>query len=239
MFSSNKIFVTALMAITLTAHTIEPHSAKSEKSRPTSEEYAFDHVMHMKMTEKDKKGKEKNNMEMELFFSDKTPHIGFQMEMEGIEAFSVIDAEKQQMISLTNTGGMKMGMIFTIKDYNFEVDEEEEDFSDVNIKKTGRTKKVAGYNCVEWLMEDEDGSKTHLWMTQELKQDVFKTFGALNSVGRGMGRKMPIPDHLPQGFPMEVEQVEKNGVSYLMEVTKVEKNKPKSISTEGYKMMRM
>lgn len=57
---------------------------------------------------------------------------------------------------------------------------------DMKIEKTGRTEKILGYDCEEWLMTDK-GESTTLWVTEQL--GTFMGLGGGNPMGGMMGSR--------------------------------------------------
>lgn len=55
---------------------------------------------------------------------------------------------------------------------------------EIKIEKTGRTEKILGYDCEEWLMTDK-GESTALWVTEQL--GAFMGLGGGNPMGGMMG----------------------------------------------------
>jgi hypothetical protein len=58
------------------------------------------------------------------------------------------------------------------------------DAKDVKIEKTGRTEKILGYTCEEWIMTD-NGETTAMWVTEQLGN--FMGLGGGNPMGGMMG----------------------------------------------------
>ena len=109
-----------------------------------------------------------------------------------------------------------------------------EDFSKFNehLKKTGNSKRIAGYKCDEYIYDDEE-SHADLWMTDELPPELWANmFGANAYSSASMG--------FYGGFVMQMDSKEKNTQERTtMLVNEVNRNQSESISTSGYQFMSM
>lgn len=198
------------------------------------ESYTFDHQVDMKMTTTDKRGKEESSQEMEMLFSDATPHFGVRAEVDGHNSMTIFDMESNQMVALMNMSGQKMAMAMSFDPSLYETEETEE-APEMDFRKTGRTRTILGYRCEEYLAEDEDG-RYEFWVTNDDDFNIFGAFSAMSSANKkGSASTTPYPS----GMTMEMRSTEKNGESMLLEVTAVNKNKKQTISTQGYQVMSM
>lgn len=165
---------------------------------------------------------------------------GFAMEFTQEGAFStmIFDVEKNAMIILTESDGQKTGIVTQYEgDADWMNEDFAEDYEEIddyslyndNLKKTGRTKTIAGFKCDEYSFEDEE-SKGSVWMTNELPPELWAKMYSTNAVA--------IPQTAHGGFMMEMEQYSKSDDSrYLIRVKEVNENQSKSISTKGYQIM--
>lgn len=201
--------------------------------------YDFDHQVDMRIESFDKKGKSEGVQTMQMYFSDSETHVGVKAIMEGMNSVSIIDMTKYQMIMLMDMGGSKMAMAIDFDPSKFATEvETTDDATDVNFRKTGRTKTILGYSCDEYIMEDES-STVEFWVTREEQLDLFKAFGAMGASGKGAGGFSSVTEY-PMGMTMEFTSTEKkNGEKTTMQVTKIQRNINYSISTAGYSLMNM
>ena len=102
------------------------------------------------------------------------------------------------------------------------------------MKKTGNTKKIAGYTCEQFTLSDED-TEGEMWMTRDLKLESSDFIGALFNVGMataGMG--------MGWGYLMESTLVKKGtGEKSFMTVTKVDPNANKKLTLSEYSITNM
>jgi hypothetical protein len=146
------------------------------------------------------------------------------------------DPERLAMIILTDNDGEKTGFAMRIDPENVEEDEGEEvDYSGLEPYKTGNTKKILGYTCDEFLVEDED-SEVHMWISEKLGDEISKemlnnpnAFGAAFYYSRGVN-----------GMVLEYDVMNKDSREKTeLLVTELDLNHNHSISTKGYNIISM
>ena len=109
-----------------------------------------------------------------------------------------------------------------------------------NVKMTGETKDINGYNCEKWTFKDEDGTTGEAWMTKGIRNFFFFS----NPMGGNEDQPEWQKKLTNEGyFPMMVITKDSDGnIDSQMEVTSIEK---KSLSESlfsapaGYKKMEM
>ncbi len=201
-------------------------------------EYSFDHNVDMVMIQYNKRGKEESRQNMRMHFSDKKAVIGVEAKVEGAGATSIIDMEAMQMVVLTDMGTTKMAMVVDMNSAMFETEEDDmENYENPAFKKTGRTKKILGYHCEEYVVE-EDGERTEFWITRDEFLDIYRAFAALEAANNKGSKTDPMSTH-PGGMTMEMTSTDSNGEKMVMEVTAVNRGKGKVIKTAGYQTMKM
>lgn len=156
----------------------------------------------------------------------------------------IFDYKDSKMIIMNNENGDKTGMVMqwdgmsdSIENFDYSeppADDEIEDFSKFNehLKKTGRSKKIAGYKCDEYIYDDEE-SHADMWMTDELPPELWANMFSANAYSAAsMG--------FYGGFVMQMDSKEKatNERTTLL-VNEVNRNKSSSISTSGYQFISM
>jgi hypothetical protein len=97
------------------------------------------------------------------------------------------------------------------------------------LKKTGRTKNIAGYKCEEYTFNDEE-TESEVWITTDLKmntQDFFSTLFKTSLYSQG----------IPWGYMMEATTRQKNsGEKSFMQVTRVDQNSNTRFVLADYKV---
>jgi hypothetical protein len=211
---------------------------------PYENSYSFDYLIQMHLESYDKNGKETSNGEFITHLSPNSKSMAYQvvsgdMAKEGQGLF-ILDAENGAMIILNEENGEKQGMVYGMQSF-FEsmgaTAEEEIDLSDTpetwaanpNVKKTGKTKKIAGLKCEEYLYNDEN-SESEIWITKDLKFDTgdfFSTLFKTSMASQGMG----------WGYMMEATTIDKeSGEKSIMKVTRVDKNSNQDFDLMGYQI---
>ena len=114
----------------------------------------------------------------------------------------IIDSENGAAIILNDEKGEKTGIVYgmgalfsslgqTINEE--EIPETQEEYlANPNVKKTGRTKTIAGYKCEEYKYEDETSS-SEVWITKDVKmnaQDFFSNLFKVNLYAASRGDMM-------------------------------------------------
>lgn len=199
---------------------------------PIADSYDFDYLIQMHIETYKKSGKLDSEGEFITYLNPNTKSMGYQVVSGNMgqsdKGMFIIDAENGASIILSEEKGQKTGVVTGIGSFMESLGdtyEEEVDLSqspetylaNPNVKKTGRTKTVAGYKCEEYVYSDED-TESEVWITKDLKmntQDFFSTLFKVNMASAGMG----------WGYMMESTSTNKgNGEKSIMKVTKVDKN---------------
>lgn len=140
---------------------------------------------------------------------------------------------------LSEEKGEKTGIVYGMGASFFSIGEtyEEETLEETpeaylanpNVKKTGRTKTIAGLKCEEYKYNDEE-SESEIWITQDLKmntQDFFSTLFKSNLYARGV----------PWGYMMEATTIDKeSGEKSVMQVTRVDSNSNTRFNLSDYQI---
>lgn len=200
--------------------------------------YAFDHNVEMVMIQYKKGGKEDGRQNMRMHFSDERAVMGVEVLVEGAEATSIIDMEAMQMVVLSDMGSAKMAMVVDMNAAMLKTEQEDmENFENPSFTKTGRTKKILGYHCEEYVVE-EDGERTEFWITRDEFLDIYRAFTAMEVANQGTTKTDPMAAH-PGGMTMEMTSTSENGEKMVMQVTAVNRGQGKVVKTAGYQSMRM
>ncbi len=200
-------------------------------------DYGFDAYIQMEITGYKKNGKVDEQMVYDSYLNKDIADYAMVFKDKGNQSVIIFDAENGAMLILTTDDGEKTGMAMAIdpeeiarqaEEYNEEPEE-----NPYGIHKTGRTKKILGYTCDEYMAEDEE-SEVHIWASEKLGKEVRKevltnkqTFGGAFTYAYTL-----------DGMPLEYNILDKsNGEKTIMKVTDIDLNRSKSISTGGYAIM--
>jgi len=177
--------------------------------------YNFDMVLEAKT--KDYDGK-KNKMEMMLtedgslmgmktFENDQEAMIVFDMNNDVMATFTTKDGKKQ-VVAIANVLSLGGAMI------KANIDEED---MEMTFEKTGKTKKVVGYNCEEWKMEDEK-TVTKAFIAEDFPISWKESHNSfLKNMMPAISR-----DNMPNGMALKSEtKTKKKSKKTTFEVTKV------------------
>ena len=198
---------------------------------PTADVYKFDHLIQMHLENYDKNGNMQDENEFITHFNPKTKSMAYEaISGEAANAgqgIFIIDTENEATIILTEDDGEKAGIVYGMGGYfesiGEDYDDEDLDLSETpetylanpNVKKTGRTKTIAGYKCEEFAYNDEY-SESNVWITKDMKlntKDFMSTLFKTSMASHGMG----------WGYMMEATTIDnESGEKSFMQVTKVD-----------------
>ncbi|MBZ0242751.1 MAG: DUF4412 domain-containing protein, partial [Bacteroidales bacterium] len=202
----------------------------SGESVPVEDSYTFDHLIEMQVESYDKKGKMESEGQFISLLNSDSKSMAYQVVSgdmsEAGQGIFIMDAENGATIILNEEKGEKTGIVYGTGAFFSSIGEsiDEDDFEETpedylanpNVKKTGRTKTIAGYKCEEYKYTDEE-SESEVWITMDMKlntRDFFRTLFKTNLYSRG----------IPWGYMMEATTIEKNGEKSFMQVIRVETN---------------
>jgi hypothetical protein len=176
------------------------------------------------------------SMNMTLFV--KNDLLVSDMEGEKNGGKIIIRGDKQLMWIVNDEHKMYLEM--SLKENKVKKELPSSEKSKFNMRKTGGTKTILGYECEEWVAEEGD-EVTTMWGTTKLGniyQGIAKAMGNLGELGSGAGVERWQKEILDKNFfPLKVEIKEKGRTTSSQEITKVEsKTLPASMFAppEGY-----
>ena len=212
---------------------------------PIADNYSFDHLVQMHIEDYDEKGNKTDDGEFITHLNSESKSIAYEV-LSGDMANSdqgmfIIDAENDAIIILNDDNNEKSGIVYgmgtffqtmgqSYNDEEMDLSETQESYlANPNIKKTGRSKKIAGYDSEEYIYSDEE-TESHIWITRDLKmnmQDFFSTLFQTSMYSHG----------IPWGYIMEATTEEKEtGHKSMMTVTKVDENSNKNFALAEYQI---
>jgi len=206
----------------------ENGNAKVLGKGDVKESYSFDHELELTMQEISKKGKQGEAISYTLLISDNEAIIGTRMVMEGVSASSIVDLDNNQVVTLTDQPGMKMGMAMGFDPKEFATSEE--DPNQITPEATGESKEILGYTCYQYVDSNEDG-EYEWWVTEE--EDLQWMMGLATAAKNPNLSK----GEVFTGMMMEMNMTDSKGKSYTTRVTEVKKNQKNTLSTTGYRFM--
>lgn len=145
-----------------------------------------------------------NGSSMTMYFTPDFSRVESTMGMF-MKTTVVIDLKTKESLMLLDGMGSKKAVKTNMDDLKGN-DEGEE--SKVEIEKTNKTKKIAGYKCTQYILTSEDGTVMNYWTTTELS--------ASKAGAKYMNDKV-------EGFPLVFEMVG-NGVIMKFTATEVLKS---------------
>lgn len=210
---------------------------------PIADNYSFNHLIQMHVESFDKDGKKISEGEFITHLAPDSKSMAYQMisgdMAEPGQGMFIIDAENGATIILSEENGEKTGVVYGLgtffqgmgEIYDESVDEQTPDtwLANPNVKKTGRTKTIAGMKCDEYHITDEE-SESDIWITQDMRmntRDFFSTLFKTSLYSHG----------IPWGYMMETTTNDKvTGEKSTMQVTKVDKNSNQKFAMSDYQI---
>jgi len=209
--------------------------------------YDFDHNFRLKI-ENYKKDKLDSEMIMKMYINEQTSSMG--VKMEGAEAknldFMVYDMKQQEMLTMMNNEGQKMGMMIETDVPTDGGDQSAENDQmtapQVRFEKTGNSKTISGFDCDEYEViyesEEEQEGEQYFWITDETDADWIKSMTEMAAYSPNMPVNYGVPESYPEGSVIQMVQIMDKEKS-VMTVMEMNMNDPFSISTKGYPFMKM
>ncbi len=210
---------------------------------PYNTSYSFPFLIQMHIETYDKSKNKPSTGEFLTMLDPETKSISYEAisgdVSENDNGLFIIDSENGAMIILNSQE--KSGIVYGIGSFfesigetyleDEDATEPEEDYLvNPNIKKTGKTKTIAGYKCEQYVYNDDE-TDAEIWLTDELKvntQDFFSTLFKTSLYANGL---------MAGGYVMESKSTDKNtGDTSLMTVTKVDKNSNRKITFSDYQI---
>jgi hypothetical protein len=202
-----------------------------------NKEYKFDSWFEMQITEYKKNGKMDSQVVYDNYFSKEKLDYGMEYREDETRSTILYIADSSTMLILTDEDGEKTGFATRFDPEKLEgtVEEDKPENSGLESYKTGNTKKILGYTCDEYLIEDED-SEVHMWVSEKLGKEINS--GMLSNPN-AFGNAFLLSRSV-NGMTMEYELMDKSsGEKTEMLVTDLDLNRDYSIHTEGYNILTM
>jgi len=216
---------------------------QSGENIEVADSYSFDTNVIMEMVIEDKKGP--TTFDYSMWFTKNASYMATEIKNIDTEKsknqkipggmITVMDDENQAMIIIMEE--QKMAQIISmesIKDIAIE-ETKNDDILIPKITKTGKSKKILGYNCEEFITKTEEGSM-NLWITQDIRLFQKNMFANFNKSLRS-NPFQNIPE-AAKGFMMEMHMVSDKGVKSSMYVRSISK-KNKTINIKDYQLMNL
>lgn len=220
---------------------------KSPADLNLPDSYDFDTEVRTKMTSINKRGKEEVTY-LNYLFGDDANSMGYEMEEED-KVLGVIDMGRMKMVAVIPDQNMAsvMDMKATLEmteQYKVEKEKEEEevDVEKLKINKTGKTKTIAGYKCVQYTIESEE-VEGEMWKAEGFnKMDLLKfgsSMGQMTQQNKGIKLPSAYTEMIEGGFLFEGNFYDKeSGERTIMLVEEV-MEKDQTVDLTKYKLMDM
>lgn len=201
---------------------------------PYEPSYDFDSWVKMEVRDFNDKGKETDYIEYDSYMTKDGVDYAMVYTDKKDQSTIIFDSKNNAVLILTDSDGEKMGIATEVDPESLDEEmkeiQEEEGIESVMPQKTGKSKKILGYDCDEYMVDDEE-MEVHMWVCEELGKQIRKemidsrnTFGSVFMYAA-----------YADGMVMEYEEIDKkSGDRTLMQVTDLDLNKSHTISTRAY-----
>lgn len=190
----------------------------------------------MNMSLYNKKGALQHESKITIFYTQNQQSFGYKMndskmsnDQMGFSTF-IFDNDNNAMLMLGEKNGQKSGIAtsFKLNDTNSESDEESMVFT-----KTGKTKKILGYNCEEYVGNSNNTTAIY-WMTKEIN---WQSSSFLNSSTQK--NKQFKGTKSPEGMMMEADITTDTNERIHYVVTDLNRNSATKYNTSEYQISNM
>jgi GLPGLI family protein len=127
---------------------------------------------------------------MTMYFENGKSRV--EMAMGPMQSIAIVDANKNQGITLVETMGMKQAL--TMGEKVIAKAEEMQKSTGLNVEKTGESKEIAGYSCQQAIISGENQPEVELWYTDEI--DISNAY---SQYSYGDIKGMPLEMYVNQG----------------------------------------
>lgn len=213
---------------------------------PTEDSYSFSGFLVLELQTKDEKGKSGDPMNMKSYLSNSTEYTGMELldpKNQNAVTNMIFDTKNKASILLMDNDGTKNSFVYKL-DFDALVDESiaEADLSmeegDIEIKKTGNSKSILGYDCDEYSVKSEDGSGTY-WISDKLI-DGTNSFWSSGSPFSSSKMQEKYADHfanMPKGNFMEMDFKSTDGSEVQMKVIDIQASAAQTFKMSDYPNM--
>jgi hypothetical protein len=216
---------------------------------PIEKEYDFKYSTKMVVKSYKKDGTLESDGTMVTFMNPGRHNFAYEFEggstNEGSKGkgIYIFDYKNKATIILSDQDGKRTGLVYGLDlmmnaDSLFDAGEEMPDNAtdmstlNPNLKKTGRTKTIAGYKCEEYVYDDEK-ERADIWITRDVKLQTRDLMSAVF-------KSAMYSNGMPWGFLMESESLDKEtGERSVLTVTEVNKNRDMKFDLSQYQVTNM
>lgn len=196
--------------------------------------YEFDYEIDIEVTDEGSK----KPTQTTLLLAKNQAIMGAVQQEDGKSMKMVYDFDKDQVAIFNDDDNTVMAMsgVMTMAMTMAKSQSTSEDWADIEIKKTGKSKTVAGYKCDEYEMKSKDGEGKYCISTN-LPIDWSNTWGKMSRQFTGNLYNENFSENLASGMLMEAkmkDKTKKKNNETKWKVTDVNEDNI-SIATSGYK----
>jgi hypothetical protein len=213
---------------------------------PTEDSYEFTGFLVLELQTKDEKGKSGDPMNMKSYLSNSTEYTGMELvDPKKPETVTnmIFDTKNKASILLMESEGTKNSFAYkldfdAIVEESIEASDSTMEDGDIEVKKTGNSKSILGYDCDEYSVKTNDGAGTY-WITDKLIEGT-NSFWSSNSPFSSSKMQEKYADHfanMPKGNFMEMDFQSNDGSNVQMKVIDIQPSAPQTFLMSDYPNM--
>ena len=206
-------------------------------------EYSFSGYIVMEMISTDEKGKSSDPAKIKSYLSESASFAGmefFDPQKPTLTTTMIMDLENKASVVLMDDNGEKNSIAFKA-DYDkfkdsIDIESEKElENGDYKLEKTGKTKTILGFDCVEYFVKNPDG-EGYYWVTEK----PIPGYSSFSASGNPMVSDKTIErystyfSNAPIGSFMELTFNATDGNISEMKVVEIEPTKAKTFNMSEY-----
>lgn len=205
--------------------------------------YSFSGYMVMEVISTDEKGKSSDPTKIKTYLSESEGFAGmefFDPENPTLTTTMIMDLGNKASVVLMDDNGEKNSMAFKadydkFKDSIDVKSEKELESGDYKLEKTGKTKTILGYDCVEYFVKNSDG-EGYYWVTEKpiAGYSAFSASGNPMVSDKTIERYSSYFSNAPIGSFMELTFKANDGNVSEMKVVEIEPSTPKTFNMSEY-----
>ncbi len=207
--------------------------------------YTLDIEMKVEMKSQEKPKKKVETSYLDMYYGENCYMIVFEDEKEKESSTALMDLKNNTSIVLNDEdmSGVAISMDFMSDKISGSAAEYQDssyvEGEDYTFRKTGKTKKIAGYTCEEYIIETDD-IQMNAWYTDEISVEMYQNLDEYPLFASMANMSTYGNNGTMQGTMMESHMVEKTGDKGTFDYLVKEVNQtPTTLNMSDYTFMKM
>jgi hypothetical protein len=208
-----------------------------------AEVYSFDHSVKLRTVVYNQSDKASKEDVIDIYYSNGSAMFGMSMSSAQTGLTHIVyDYANAQMITMMNSGGMKVGMSTGFDVEQILESQNMDTTGPVKFEKTGETKNISGFSCDEYRIvnasEKDQDTQQFVWMTTDIDSDWMQSMTKIAQSKNMLGMSKDISADIPQGTVIQmVTKDSKGNLKIVVSVEEINENESVDIQTSDYTFM--